>query len=156
MSLFTESRLVTLCNMLLIWFDRTSLYPGEISLLPGAFRVVDDGTEKIGGPTRYSDAAIGNDLTPLIQNVVDVTALQNSSSNPLVRQVWGKHVCPLCGRVYTRKDNLNRHIAFQHEGRGKSCTICGEVLRDASQLKEHFRSRHSLNTDNSSTDITQK
>ena len=51
--------------------------------------------------------------------------------------------CTTCGKGFSDKSNLNRHIKSQHEGITYSCNFCDYIAKRNSTLKEHKKASHS-------------
>ena len=52
-----------------------------------------------------------------------------------------KYDCPLCDKIYARKDNLQMHMMAVHEGKKFQCTyeFCKREFSNKKILKEHIR-----------------
>ena len=48
-----------------------------------------------------------------------------------------KHKCHFCGKGFSEKGNLKKHIAFIHEGVNHKCETCGKSYSTAGNLKVH-------------------
>ena len=58
------------------------------------------------------------------------------------RNEAGQYPCNKCDKLYTRKDNLDRHIQSAHEGIKYPCNNCEYQATTANHLKTHIRSIH--------------
>ena len=66
------------------------------------------------------------------------TARRKTQAIPKLSQF----VCRKCGRIFSRKDNLKRHITNIHRN-PRACTICGKRFRSNPSLKKHQDFAHS-------------
>lgn len=55
----------------------------------------------------------------------------------------GRHVCPDCGKEYTLKHNLHRHIRLECNKEPQfSCKFCEYRAKQKSKLKYHLFCKH--------------
>ena len=52
------------------------------------------------------------------------------------------NACTTCGKVYTSKGTLRKHIKSVHEGVRYPCTLCGKAFTDPSHLLRHRKLKH--------------
>ena len=59
------------------------------------------------------------------------------------------HKCESCGKSFSQKMNLKRHIHTVHEGhKDYKCESCGKSFSGAQYLKKHIHTIHEGNKDN--------
>ena len=51
-------------------------------------------------------------------------------------------ICEICGKTFTRADNLKRHIQAVHRNGEVQCTKCGKTFARADNLKRHVEAVH--------------
>ena len=57
--------------------------------------------------------------------------------------------CEQCGKCFTRKDNLNKHIKKIHKGRkNHECEHCGKCFRLKTNLSKHCAATHAFEEKN--------
>ena len=67
----------------------------------------------------------------------------------------GKYVCPQCPALFTRRDNLDRHVKVWHGNsaishvRHYACGVgsCDKVFSDLAKLKDHRQQEHEVHHD---------
>ena len=54
-----------------------------------------------------------------------------------------QHACVLCKQVFTRRNNLQRHVQAVHEGKkNEACEVCGRKFAQRYHLQDHMRVVH--------------
>ena len=57
------------------------------------------------------------------------------------------HKCVICGKSFSFKKNLRRHINIVHEGkRDYKCDVCGKCYSEFRGLKYHIKNVHDIAT----------
>uniref|UniRef100_A0A182VUN5 Protein krueppel n=1 Tax=Anopheles minimus TaxID=112268 RepID=A0A182VUN5_9DIPT len=51
--------------------------------------------------------------------------------------ITGQHTCDLCGHVFNRKENLNRHITLKHGEATIQCDVCPKKFKTTAVLNIH-------------------
>ena len=59
-----------------------------------------------------------------------------------------RHTCGLCTAIFTRRNDLNRHINIIHDNRNiiHQCVYCGGIFNSVANLRNH-RKRHKPKTE---------
>ena len=59
----------------------------------------------------------------------------------------GRHECEVCGRKFTEKHNLRRHLSTVHgvgDVKTFQCDICSRVFKRKDNLKYHLKNVHKV------------
>ena len=92
--------------------------------------IIDGNNEKL--------LEVAEDITIEFENDDDVS-LPPQTSTPLRK---GNIMCDACGKKFTRKDALLRHIRSQHNNDRVPCPDCQKTFRDSHEVKIHRLSCH--------------
>ena len=49
------------------------------------------------------------------------------------------HVCEVCGKDYSKKSNLNRHVMSVHEDKRYQCSVCNKQFKRRYILSKHMK-----------------
>ena len=69
--------------------------------------------------------------------------LQPSCITCTMHEGESAHICGICGKSFTRNNNLTFHIDIVHEGKKPhGCNICGKSFSRKHHLKQHVVTVH--------------
>ncbi|XP_054276729.1 zinc finger protein 658B-like [Macrosteles quadrilineatus] len=53
-----------------------------------------------------------------------------------------KMACPTCGKIFSNKSYMSRHILDKHDDTEYVCTVCGESVKGKIAMERHTRNKH--------------
>ncbi len=87
-------------------------------------------------------------ITPSSTNTIDEHEIIPSKQQQQPPSQAKKFPCPLCGRDFSNKSNLNRHHSIVHVAiRNFECARCPKKFKLRQGLKTHMQRCHGVNTD---------
>ncbi|XP_072048333.1 uncharacterized protein [Amphiura filiformis] len=72
------------------------------------------------------------------------TSTPSTTSDEKKQTSKGRHLCEHCGKNFTRKLSVSRHIKNVHSGSQKQykCHVCDKVYKDYSNFQQHVNGKH--------------
>lgn len=62
------------------------------------------------------------------------------------KEKYDNLLCPICGKIFSQKPNLQKHIVTVHEGlKDFKCDECGKCFGQKGTLKLHKKTTHDMN-----------
>jgi uncharacterized Zn-finger protein len=87
-------------------------------------------------------------ITPSSTNTIDEHEILPPPKQQQQQQNQKKFPCPLCGRDFSNKSNLNRHHSIVHVAiRNFECVRCPKKFKLRQGLKTHMQRCHGVNAD---------
>ncbi|KAK3100614.1 hypothetical protein FSP39_022640 [Pinctada imbricata] len=102
--------------------------------------ITEDEVENINEHLRtYSDDENGQRC---VQNQCDSRLQISGSTSQLSATTPAEFECEFCGKYFTKRKVLNRHIRTVHEGKSTTCEICGLSFNRKDSYLRHLKFKH--------------